>query len=81
MKKRNKIIIGVIALLFILIVTYNINSKKDLPTDVGDASEYGFIETNASTEEKLDDFEYLYGILEKNYPFFEVNKRLNDVDW
>jgi C-terminal processing protease CtpA/Prc len=32
-------------------------------------------------KEKLDDFEYMYTILKDNYPFFEVNKRLNGVDW
>ena len=32
-------------------------------------------------KEKLDDFEYMYTILKENYPFFEVNKRLNGVDW
>lgn len=32
-------------------------------------------------KEKLDDFECMYKILEENYPFFEVNKRLNGVDW
>lgn len=32
-------------------------------------------------KEKLDDFEYMYLILKENYPFFEVNKRLNGIDW
>lgn len=31
--------------------------------------------------EKLEDFEYMYTILEENYPYFEVNKRLNGIDW
>lgn len=34
-----------------------------------------------SMKEKLDDFNYMYTILKENYPFFEVNKRLNNVDW
>ncbi|WP_243428940.1 S41 family peptidase [Clostridium botulinum] len=34
-----------------------------------------------STEEKLEDFEYMYKILEENYPYFEVNKRMNNLDW
>lgn len=34
-----------------------------------------------TTEEKIEDFEYLYMILEENYPFFGVNKRLHGVDW
>jgi hypothetical protein len=32
-------------------------------------------------EEMLQDFNYMYSILKENYPFFEVNKRLNNVDW
>jgi hypothetical protein len=32
-------------------------------------------------KEKLADFEYMYKILKENYPYFDVNKRLNDVDW
>lgn len=34
-----------------------------------------------TTEEKVSDFESLYKVLEENYPFFDVNKRLNGVDW
>lgn len=32
-------------------------------------------------KEKLEDFEYMYKILEENYPFFKVNERVNGVDW
>lgn len=32
-------------------------------------------------EEKLEDFEYMYQIIEENYPFFNVNKRLHNIDW
>lgn len=32
-------------------------------------------------EEKIEDFEYMYNLLKDNYPFFEVNKRLNGIDW
>lgn len=32
-------------------------------------------------QEKLEDFDYMYKILQENYPFFEVNKRLNGTDW
>lgn len=31
--------------------------------------------------QKLEDFEYMWGIMEQNYPFLEVNKRLTGVDW
>lgn len=32
-------------------------------------------------EQKLKDFDYMYKILKENYPYFEVNKRVNGVDW
>lgn len=32
-------------------------------------------------KEKMEDFESLYKVLEENYPFFDVNKRMNGVDW
>lgn len=32
-------------------------------------------------KEKLEDMEYLYKIITENYPYLEVNKRMNGVDW
>lgn len=38
--------------------------------------------SNQLTEkQKLDDFEYMYDVLKENYPYFDVNKRMNGVDW
>ena len=34
-----------------------------------------------STEEKVEDFEFLFDTLSSNYPYFEMNKRLYAVDW
>lgn len=34
-----------------------------------------------STQEKLEDFNYLYETLKNNYPFFEVKKRMLNYDW
>ncbi|MGI1692261.1 S41 family peptidase [Thermoanaerobacter uzonensis] len=34
-----------------------------------------------TTEQKLEDFEYLYNTLQKNYPFFEMGKRKTGFDW
>lgn len=42
---------------------------------------YNFIETALSTEEKIKDFEFLFEHLKSVYPFFQVNKRLNGIDW
>ncbi|MBL4936953.1 S41 family peptidase [Clostridium sp. YIM B02515] len=34
-----------------------------------------------TTKQKVEDFEYLYTILKENYPYFQLNKRVNNVDW
>lgn len=33
------------------------------------------------SEQKINDFECLFHQLEKAYPYFDVNKRVNNVDW
>ena len=39
------------------------------------------LEKGLTTEQKLEDFEYLYNTLQKNYPFFEMGKRKTGFDW
>lgn len=34
-----------------------------------------------TTEEKLEDFEYLFNVLSLNYPYFEMDKRIYSIDW
>ena len=34
-----------------------------------------------STEQKIQDFEFLYQTLEENYPYFDVAKRQSNTDW
>jgi hypothetical protein len=34
-----------------------------------------------TTDERLEDFEYMYNILENNFPYFEVEKRKTGYDW
>ncbi|MBO3445838.1 S41 family peptidase [Clostridium sp. CCUG 7971] len=38
-------------------------------------------ESQLSTKEKAEDFEYMYEVIKEGYPFLEVNKRLNNEDW
>ncbi len=70
--KRNTIAVVFFALIFILagcahgIKNTNISSEADI---------------QLTQEEKLEDFEYMYMILEENYPYFEVNKKQNDINW
>lgn len=33
------------------------------------------------TENKLEDFEYMFNIIKENYPFIEANKRIYGIDW
>ncbi|WP_454053019.1 S41 family peptidase [Clostridium sp. Marseille-Q7071] len=70
MKKRLSII-SIILFVFIacgymIYKPYNSNSTNDV---------------QLTEKEKLEDFQYMYTILEENYPYFEVNKRLNGIDW
>lgn len=46
----------------------------------------GAVIANASTEnlspqEKMADFEHLYDVVSRNYPFLWVNERINGIDW
>lgn len=38
-------------------------------------------ENNLTKKEKVEDFEYMYDVIKKSYPYLEVNKRVNNVDW
>ncbi len=46
------------------------NSKSEFHVKAEDASYYGFVEAKLETRLKIKDFEYLYNVLEENYPFF-----------
>ncbi|MDZ4993461.1 peptidase [Clostridium perfringens] len=39
------------------------------------------INTPLTEEQRIEDFNYLYKTIEENYPFLEVNKRVNNIDW
>lgn len=68
----------VIIFLLIIIITLTGCGVKNEKV----VSENSNVNNKQLTEkEKIDDFEYMYKILDENYPFFGVNKRLNGVDW
>lgn len=78
-RKRNIIIaLGILAI-FALVRMYNKSDKFQVKAE--DASFYNIAEAKMETKEKLQDFDYLYGLLEKKYPYFEANEKLNDEDW
>lgn len=71
---KSKLSIILIAIIFIL-SGCGVNNYKL-------SNESSNINNKQLTEkEKLDDFEYMYTIIKENYPYLEVNKRLNGVDW
>lgn len=39
------------------------------------------LDNNLAKKEKVEDFQYIYDVIEKGYPYLEVNKRVNNVDW
>ncbi len=81
-KQIKRIIAKVLIIIIVIIIIERLyNTRDEFHVEAEDASYYGFIEANLTTKEKLEDFEYLYGVLEQNYPFFKVNERLYGVDW
>ncbi len=81
--RKIKAVISVILLIILLIFIGEriYNSKEIFQTTAEDASYYGIIEAKFNNKEKLNDFNYLYNLLEENYPFFKVNQRLHNTDW
>lgn len=71
LRKRSLLLIC-ISIIFILIASTGCTHSKESIT---------ILNNPLTTEQKLEDFEYMYNLLKENYPFFEVNKRLNGVDW
>lgn len=73
-------------LIIISIVGYVIYSNKVVSStkkvNMTSKQEIDSVEVKPlSKEERLADFEYLYDTLKDNYPYFEMNKRLNNIDW
>nr|WP_300005880.1 S41 family peptidase [Tissierella sp.] len=77
--KRNLIIALGILFMFGIVMIYNKSDKFKVTAE--DAKSYNIAEAKMKKKEKLQDFDYLYNILEKKYTFFEVNQKLNNEDW
>lgn len=39
------------------------------------------LEDELTVEEKVEDFQYMYDVIKESYPYLEVNKRVNHMDW
>lgn len=77
-KSRKRIIITVITLTILIgiFVTNYLLSPSSYPTFNPIAEQEAL-----GTKDYIEDFDYTYSILESYYPFFEVNKIANNVDW
>ena len=80
-KWKRRLITATLIILSIVTLERTYNSRDEFQVTAMDASHYEILEANLTTKEKLQDFEYLYDLLKKNYPFFEVNERLHGIDW
>jgi len=81
-KQKIRIALIIMAVILTIIAIERIyNMKPEFHVTASNASDYGIIDAKLTTREKLEDFEYLCSVLEDNYPFFEVNKRLHNIDW
>lgn len=81
-RQKRKVIITVLAVFLSIFTLERIyNSSDEFHVSAMDASYYGILEAHLTTKEKFEDFDYLYNLLKENFPFFEVNKRQNGIDW
>lgn len=72
--------------LLIIIVTFLYTDfivKKDNTTDIDSIRLKDIQEVNFDLDSKdyIEDFNFVYETLKTHYPFFEINKRKNGVDW
>lgn len=79
MKKRRFFIFAIISILLIL-VFLNFTSPKnankiDLPSLKDKKMQ------DLSKDQYVEDFEFAYNTLETYYPYFDINKKINNVDW
>lgn len=79
MKKRRFFIFAIISILLIL-VFLNFTSPKnankiDLPSLEDKKMQ------DLSKDQYVEDFEFAYNTLETYYPYFDINKKINNVDW
>lgn len=66
-----KIKIKYLLILLSLIVVLSLTSCKSINK----------LENKLTEEEKVEDFQYMYDVIKESYPYIEVNKRVNNVDW
>ncbi|MBK1813112.1 peptidase [Clostridium sp. YIM B02505] len=81
--KINKIYLVLITAIILTAIIFTIEAVKFKKADKAVSKDYpaNKVIKDLSQEEKIEDFNYLYKVIEENYPFLEVNKRVNNIDW
>lgn len=79
--KKRIITTVVLIILAIIGIERLYNSRDEFQTVAEDAEYYGILDAGFTSREKLKEFEFVYNLLEENYPFFKVNERVNNIDW
>lgn len=68
----------ILSLIFMILISINIvgcsENKNEEKIDESKS-------VQLSRKEKIEDFRYMYNTIKEAYPYLQVNKRLNDIDW
>lgn len=82
MKKNLKRLLIILALLVYVGGSYAYNDYT-LPNDINKISLPALEdeEFSLTSEDYVEDFLYAYDVLKDNYPYFEINKEVNGIDW
>lgn len=81
-KQERRLIVVIVFIILLLFMSERVyNNRDEFQVVAKDETYYGIVEAKLLTKEKIQDFEYLYNVLEENYPFFKVNERVYGIDW
>lgn len=69
---KKKVLFLVIIFIFIIVLGSCIYAKN---------SQLSAENGQLSKKEKVEDFEYMYNVIENGYPYLDVNERRNNIDW
>lgn len=79
MKKRGLILVVFISLAVISACDHKIKQNDSIQDNIAVAQAERL--PVLTREQMVEDFDYLFQILSENYPFLDVNKRMNGIDW
>ena len=80
MTRRRKKKLMIISLVLVIGIGIFFIFNKDKETRIISQDQIEAVEA-LTMEEKLEDFEYLYSLIEENYPLLKVSERVNGFDW